>query len=279
MSDRIEQRARKKLSENRRELSGLKSNQEGDIRTRRASRTEDAHKTREIVRAFNESTQLQNAGERNQGSGLGTTLRELNEIDAPPVDWRRELDRNARKAFGAKMKRNPLIPSRETLIRMARVRTNAGCIFTPKRVRQRKPGTLHLGMDTSGSIDDPKLEAYLSHGARVACEHGAKILFTLSDDDIREAVEIDTCGRNAASICKEFLKVARNTEGGGGTSFVPVTQIAREKKVDATFFYTDLMGDFDPKPPPGLMVWCVYKNDLEHTRENPPYGRVLSLSY
>ena len=267
--DSVEEEARRLLS---------KSDMHDDVRMRTVKRLETERRMCEIRRAFHEGSQMGSSGGQGHGQGLGNTLRELERIDGPPVDWRKELDQIARKTFEPTRETVWGQPSRLTLSQMARAKPGSRIGIRSRRTRKRKPGTLHLGMDTSGSIDDPKLEQFLAHGARIAAQHGAQILFSLSDDDIRASETIETTGKSMGWIHEQFVRIAKDTKGGGGTSFVCVTQLARENDVDATFFYTDLMGTFDSKPPPGQMVWCVHKDEAMHEGYEPPYGRVLRIA-
>ena len=248
------------------------------MRVRNVRKLETEREANEIRRMFHEGAQMGSGGNTGHGRGLGNTLRELEQIDAGPVNWRRELDQIARRAFEAKRRTRWGWPSRQTLSQIAQARPGRRVALRSKRVRERKPGLLHIGSDTSGSIDDPKLEQFLAHGARVAAQHGAKILFSLSDEEIRAAEVVETSGKSVGWIHEQFVRIANETQGGGGTSFICVTRLAREREADATFFYTDLMGTFDEVAPPGQMVWCVHRDDAIHEEYQPPYGRVLRIS-
>lgn len=265
----IEAEARRRV-----ERSGAETPE--DVRTGRAGRTGENAKANAVARALHNASRMSAAAERSSGSGLGNTLRTLAEIDAKPIDWRRELDACAKRAFSPERKRSRILPSKRTLAEIARsARTGRGIVISRKRIRVRKRGTLHVGFDTSGSIDDPRLGAFITHGAQLAAQHGASLLFTLSDDGIRHESVIESAGRTISSIRTEMHQIAQSTRGGGGTSFVPVTNIARERGVDMTIFYTDLWGAFDPVAPKIPMVWCVPQT--EHGYEEPPYGRLLMI--
>lgn len=121
---------------------------------------------------------------------------------------------------------------------------------------------LAIGIDTSGSIGQQELNAFISEiKAIMSSFDKVKVKLTFCDAQATPFVELD-----------EFDAKNIKPVGGGGTSFIPVFDLIKKEQNDpvALLYFTDLMGDFPSKPPLYDTIWINTT-----PQSNPPFGKSL----
>lgn len=121
-----------------------------------------------------------------------------------------------------------------------------------------------IAIDTSGSVSTEDFKSFISEMKAIkACYKGTMTVMEC-DADIQKTYKLD-----------KYKKIQTNFKGRGGTSFMPVFQYIKEKKVktDLLIFFTDLCGDQDQcKKPPYPVLWVSTM-----PAQKVPFGHVLSL--
>jgi predicted metal-dependent peptidase len=134
----------------------------------------------------------------------------------------------------------------------------------PGKKKDRKPSIL-LARDTSGSLWDDKVqEEFLNEMINIS--KFCSVIVVDCDTQIHQEYKVKTK--------KDF----RNYKGGGGTSFVPVFEKAKELNVDGIIYLTDLCGDF-PKVETihkyrTKTIWVTVDMDPS---PSVPFGKVLNV--
>jgi predicted metal-dependent peptidase len=121
-----------------------------------------------------------------------------------------------------------------------------------------------IAIDTSGSIGDNDLKSFVSEMRAIqSCYKGSMLV-----------MECDAQIQKTYTLTK-YKPVQRNFKGRGGTSFKPVFEYIRDKKVktDLLIFFTDLDGDQDHCKKPGYPVLWV----ATCPKRPVPFGHVISL--
>ncbi|MGH7974903.1 MAG: vWA domain-containing protein [bacterium] len=126
--------------------------------------------------------------------------------------------------------------------------------------------SVSIAIDTSGSISDEDFKSFISELKAIkACYKGTMTVMEC-DAKIQKTYKLD-----------KYKKVQTNFRGRGGTSFVPVFEYIKEKKLktDLLIFFTDLCGDQEScKKPPYPVLWVA---TVSAHGQKMPFGHVLSL--
>lgn len=121
---------------------------------------------------------------------------------------------------------------------------------------------LAVAVDTSGSIGQPELNAFVSEiKAILGSFDKVKVRLTFCDAEASPFVELD-----------EFDIKQIKPVGGGGTDFKPVFDLIKKEQNDpvALIYFTDLMGDFPDKAPDYETLWINTTLELR-----APFGKSL----
>lgn len=121
---------------------------------------------------------------------------------------------------------------------------------------------LAIGIDTSGSIGQQELDAFISEiKAIMSSFDKVKVRLTFCDAQATPFVELE-----------DFDPKAIKPVGGGGTSFKPVFDLVKKEQNDpvALLYFTDLMGDFPSHAPQYETIWI---NTTPQSQ--PPFGKSL----
>jgi predicted metal-dependent peptidase len=121
-----------------------------------------------------------------------------------------------------------------------------------------------IAIDTSGSVSDEDFKAFISEMKAIqACYKGTMTV-----------MECDAQIQHTYQLSK-YKKIQKSFKGRGGTSFIPVFEYIKEKKVktDLLIFFTDLCGDQDSCKKPGYPVLWVSTMPAIKV----PFGHVVSL--
>lgn len=129
-------------------------------------------------------------------------------------------------------------------------------------------GPLVIGVDTSGSMGQEELEK------------GFGVVNGILKQTKPESIHVIYCDAEVGNVQvfkpKDYpIRADRfKPKGGGGTSFVPVFEYVKEKKLNpcALLYFTDLLGCFPDKPPKYPVLW------LATTKSAAPWGRTLEMT-
>ena len=123
---------------------------------------------------------------------------------------------------------------------------------------------LTIGIDTSGSITDDNLQAFVSELRAIQRSYKSKITMIEIDYIVQREYNLD-----------RYTAVKTNFQGRGGTSFVPLFEYVTEKKIktDALIYFTDLYGDFPKTKPPYPVLWVSVGGKIDGV----PFGEVLDM--
>jgi len=149
-------------------------------------------------------------------------------------------------------------PSRRSLALNPAIDREA-CWIEPGTIR--RPGIRRAGVaiDTSGSISEPLLTAFL-------CEIDSLIVQTDCE------VVLVNCDAEVQQVSKHREPIrGYAAKGGGGTDFRPGIEALRKAAPDVGVYFTDLMGTFPEKKPEFPLLWLATQ-DLA-----VPFGRKVLL--
>ena len=127
--------------------------------------------------------------------------------------------------------------------------------------------SVNIAIDTSGSVSDEDLKDFLSELKAIkACYKGTMTVMQC-DAQIQKTYKLD-----------KYKPINKQFKGRGGTSFKPVFEYIRDKKLrtDLLIFFTDLEGDQENcKKPPYRVLWVSTKSTRH---QKMPFGHVISLA-
>lgn len=111
---------------------------------------------------------------------------------------------------------------------------------------------LVVALDTSGSISDEEIRAFISEVDAIKGQVGARVQLLACDE--RLAPE----GPWTAEVWEPLALPAR-FEGGGGTRFTPVFEWVEQQgqHPNLLVYFTDAEGEFPPSEPPYPVLWLV----------------------
>lgn len=120
-----------------------------------------------------------------------------------------------------------------------------------------------VAIDTSGSVGDDDLKAFMSEITAIQACHKSTITILECDAEVQKEYKLD-----------KYKHVDGKFKGRGGTSFTPVFEYVKEKRIktDILIYFTDLYGDFPIQKPPYSTIWV---STSEH--EKAPFGYVISM--
>jgi predicted metal-dependent peptidase len=192
-------------------------------------------------------------GARMQGNLPAGIARWVDELLRPRLNWTQYIARKASGALG-KVRYTYQRPSR---------RSYATGFVLPGRVQEGRDATIAL--DTSGSIGTGELSRFAAECEGIFKSVGAKLTIFACDAAIASEATVTSI--------RHF-----EPKGGGGTSFVPVFDRIRERrmKVRLLVYFTDLQGTFPTQKPPYPVIWCV-PEDVLGNAPRPPFGKVLPV--
>jgi predicted metal-dependent peptidase/intein/homing endonuclease len=121
-----------------------------------------------------------------------------------------------------------------------------------------------IAIDTSGSISDEDFKAFMSEMKSIQSCYKGTMTVIECDADIQKTYKLN-----------KYNKIDKNFKGRGGTSFKPVFEYIKDKKLktDVLCFFTDGYGDQNEcKKPPYSTIWVTTTRDQKF-----PFGHVISL--
>ena len=185
------------------------------------------------------------------GSISGGLIDQIRSANKPKCNWKREL-----KYFINKL----ILMGRKSTRKRDNRRTYETHPYLNPGTRRDYKSKLLLAIDTSGSVSDKELQAFLNE------------MNGMVDNVYCEVICFDT---KLYGNPKPFTKKVKelDIEGRGGTDFNPVIQYVNEHKYDGLIVFTDGYAPFPPKPKARVM-WVVVGED---NPVNFPYGKRLAI--
>ena len=121
-----------------------------------------------------------------------------------------------------------------------------------------------IAVDTSGSISDEDFKSFISEMKSIQSCYKGTMTVIECDAQIQKTYKLD-----------KYKRIDNKFRGRGGTSFVPVFEYIRDKKVktDLLIFFTDMWGDQEHCRKPGYPVLWV----STQPKQKVPWGHVISL--
>ena len=167
----------------------------------------------------------------------------------------------------------PVIPWSQLLRKWVGLKVKASSKYSIKRPNRRygmpqkgkipvRKLQLTVAIDTSGSVQDEQLKAFMVEIQGIMSSYKSKITIIECDADIQKVYKLTP-----------HTKVDPKFKGRGGTDFIPVFKYIEEKHLDTDLliYFTDLCGSFPTKPRyPTLWV----STDKSMTA---PFGEVIQL--
>jgi predicted metal-dependent peptidase len=207
---------------------------------------------------FKEAVARAAAAAKAMGNMPDSLARKIEEILQPQVDWREHLRMLVTGRIGSRSE-TWNVPNRRRIVLNPMV-------FMPGR-RGHGADTVVVAVDTSGSISQAELNAYLAEVGGVLCDvRPRRVVLIACDAQVQQVDE-------AASLDELQVIKAAGLKGGGGTSFVPVFERIDDDnlKPDAVIYCTDMMGRFPEKPPTYPVIWAA-TTDIA-----APFGDVVRI--
>ncbi len=131
------------------------------------------------------------------------------------------------------------------------------------------PGlTCVIGIDTSGSMGKKELGKAMAEIWNLSRQY-EKISFIIvtCDAEIEQIIPVTTANKSKIFNIK--------LGGGGGTSFIPVFNLIKEKynnKIDCLIYFTDLYGDFPEETTHFNTYWITPTQNID-----VPFGRIIHI--
>lgn len=152
-------------------------------------------------------------------------------------------------------------------------RINRRIPYIIKGKRSKRVPLIGVAVDTSGSVSDEALKAFLEEINHIRKVHGSDLDIVQCDCEISNVVHV-----------KAKQKIPTKVFGGGGTEFIPALEWfdKAQRKPDVVVFFTDLLvGDSDvPKEPRSYeLLWVsVTEAQCEHFQELGAYGKFIYMN-
>lgn len=121
-----------------------------------------------------------------------------------------------------------------------------------------------VAIDTSGSINEEDFQAFIAEMRAIQACYKGTVTVLECDADIQKEYKLTKYG-----------KVQLNFKGRGGTSFKPVFEHIKSKKIktDCLVYFTDGYGDQEQcKKPPYPVIWVSTTDNIKF-----PWGYMISL--
>lgn len=174
----------------------------------------------------------------------GALRRQVQPLLNPEIDWRTLVN-----CFLSSL-RNP--PRRTWSRRSRRVEILPGKYREPEY-------SLAVVVDSSGSITDEMLQAFVREVSGLASMQGFACWWVSADCKVQSYVE-------------PGAPPPDDWPGGGGTDFRPAIEFAAAKQVDGVIYFTDGYGEYPSKQPDFPVIWI-----MPHP-VSVPFGKTVKLA-
>lgn len=128
-------------------------------------------------------------------------------------------------------------------------------------------GDIVVAIDTSGSIGEHELTAFLSETQNILdVARPSRVWVVPCDAKVHEVTEL--------AVEDDLLANQPPLGGGGGTAFEPVFDWVDEEGIvpSALIYLTDMYGSFPENPPAYKTIWCSTSEDME-----APFGETIHI--
>ncbi|MBK5935204.1 VWA-like domain-containing protein, partial [Rhodovulum imhoffii] len=202
------------------------------------------------------------------GAGIGALGHRIADIPEPRTPWEVVLRGLLARAVQQHPRRSHARPTRRwiALDDLARAQGRPEPAYEPGILHRTDVPKIAVGLDSSSSIDGPRLALFAAQVAGIGRRTGAEVHVLVFDTQVRRH-EIMHGGDWESRI----LDIAFSREGG--TAFGDVLEQAANLRPSAIVILTDLEAPVGPAPGRMPVIWAV----PEPPSAAPPFGRVLSL--
>lgn len=222
---------------------------------------ETADWTQQVARAFEEG--------RRSGRGVGALGFRLADLPRPRTPWEERLRALVSRAVLHAPELSYRRPARRWLAMDAEAQRAGGPVpaFQPSVRNDRMRPRIAIGVDTSSSIDETRLQHFAGQVVAIARRTGAECHLLTFDDGVQSQHRLGERDWESQIASIAFSR-------GGGTSFDGVLAAADALVPSVIVMLTDLEGPRPATPPKAPVVWAVPGADLPQ----PPFGRVVTLA-
>ncbi len=207
-------------------------------------------------------TRAMEAG-RMAGRGIGLMGHRLADLPETRVPWETVLRRLVTNAVTELPRQSFRRPTGRWLALDAAGETLP---FEPATARNARAPRVAIGIDSSSSVDETRLQLFAAQVAGIARRTGAEMHVLVFDDAVRERRMMRGGTWDGAVTGLAFSR-------DGGTDFAPVMAEADRLEPAVIVMLTDLDAPLPPRPR-APVIWAV----PEPPRAAPAWGRLLSLA-
>ncbi|MEO1494891.1 MAG: VWA-like domain-containing protein [Pseudomonadota bacterium] len=209
---------------------------------------------------------------RQSGRGIGALGLRLEDLPKVTTPWEGVLRRLVTKSLNQDRLLDYRRPARRWLALESsarRAQTDQPAFVPATRQDQDLPRIV-VGLDTSGSIDAPRLKNFAAQVAALARRSRAELHVLVFDEELRSRAVL-----NGPDVVQQITALPFTRDGG--TSFVHVIEEAVALDPSILVILTDLDGPFGALVPSCPVIWAV-PGEAASKPSDPPYGRILSLA-
>lgn len=178
--------------------------------------------------------------------------------------WQHLLRTQLQRSLAQKTDINWSRPNRSWIANQGRTSTGQRLPWQPGLSYARQCARLCILVDTSGSVNDGLLHRFANEIERLMRTHRADAFLIAGDDQVREQHQL-------RAGCQPLRTI--QSQGGGGTNFIPLLEAANNIKPDIAVFLTDLDGPAG-EAPGWPVIWAVPSTA---SARPVPFGRMIVL--
>jgi hypothetical protein len=206
---------------------------------------------------------------RASGRGLGVIGLRLGDLPQPRVPWETVLRGLVTRAVTSGVLADWRRPARGWIAAETDARSSGSDTpaFRPGTMQKRTVPRIGLGLDTSSSVDDLRMDMFLAEIGGIARRCGAEIVVLPFDEQV-EPPFVLAPGEGPQQLGR------LQTRRGGGTDFRPLLTLAAGLQLSALVVLTDLEGETGTVPPGLPVIWAV----PGHTHRRPARGQLVVLT-
>jgi predicted metal-dependent peptidase len=203
---------------------------------------------------WKERAYVANASCKDKGSIPLGVLREYEMLDNAELDWKKVIRQRLRNIYKK--------------VSWSTIRKKYFPDFYFPGIKKVPGLTCVIGIDTSGSMGKKELNKAMSEIWSLSRQYEKISFFVVPcDAEIEQVIPVNTANKRKLFNIK--------LDGGGGTSFIPVFDLIKEKynnKIDCLIYFTDLYGDFPEESGRFNTYWITTTENID-----VPFGRVIHI--
>ncbi|MEM7061240.1 MAG: VWA-like domain-containing protein [Pseudomonadota bacterium] len=208
---------------------------------------------------------------RQAGRGIGSLGLRLEDLPSVKTPWEVVLRRILTNLLTQDRQPDHRRPARRWLALDAwahRVHEDQPA-FLPGMRQDRRMPRIVVGLDSSGSVDFPRLRNFAAQVAAIARRTQADLHLLVFDEDVRSSAVL-----SGPDVVQKICNMPFTRDGG--TSFDSVIEEAVALDPSVIVILTDLDGPFGALIPSCPVIWAV-PGEVPKNGSHPPFGSVLSL--